>query len=474
MQADRSVFVIGKNGLGLMPTSPRKARLLIKAHKAEIVRKNPFTIRLLYKTGCAVQKTSLGIDTGSQHIGVAVVSEDCALLKAEWELRSTMEKRKLLEKRKELRRNRRYRKTPYRHPKFRHRTKRTYVEEKIRRHGHMTHWKKETTSFASSRPKGWLPPSVQSKVDHHARIIRRYMEALPPCTSLTLELARFDLQKIQDPDIEGVGYQLGRLYWFEDVKAYVLARQNYKCPLCGRKFGSVRQDDGTTVKARMHHIAYRSKGATDNPDSYLCVCDQCHSAAAHAEGGALDQLRKKARIGRGPRDITMMNIVSSRLKKAFPDAAITWGHITAADRKLLKLDKTHANDAVAIAKHRDIVDRQDLSIQDAPYATLYKQMRKKKRSLYEGIPRKGIKTPNRTAKRNRKNTKHVGVVCLLDKIKFHRGVGIVTGFGHSACRALRPDGTYLGSDEKHTKPFLPVSQIRVLCRHNNWVPARIT
>lgn len=51
------ILVIGVNGMGLMPTNPRKARLLIKNKKAKIVRTMPFTIKLLYKTGCATQKS---------------------------------------------------------------------------------------------------------------------------------------------------------------------------------------------------------------------------------------------------------------------------------------------------------------------------------------------------------------------------------------------------------------------------------
>ena len=68
------VFVIGLDGTRLMPCKPRKARKLIEAHKAEIYKKQPFTIRLLYKTGCATQPVTIGIDTGSQHIGIAVIS----------------------------------------------------------------------------------------------------------------------------------------------------------------------------------------------------------------------------------------------------------------------------------------------------------------------------------------------------------------------------------------------------------------
>ena len=179
MQKNKTVLVIGMNGLGLMPCTPRKARILLKEKRAKVVRKTPFTIRLLYKTGCATQPITLGVDTGSQHIGIGIVSDDTVLSKSEYELRSTMEKRRLMETRKRYRRGRRYRKTRYRHPKFRFHTKRTYAEKPMKRNGHLTHWKKDTISCMSNRPSGWLPPSVQSKCDHHIRIISRYAEALP-------------------------------------------------------------------------------------------------------------------------------------------------------------------------------------------------------------------------------------------------------------------------------------------------------
>ena len=44
-----SVFVVGLNGCRLMPTSERKARLLLKQGKAFVEQKVPFTIRLNYR-----------------------------------------------------------------------------------------------------------------------------------------------------------------------------------------------------------------------------------------------------------------------------------------------------------------------------------------------------------------------------------------------------------------------------------------
>lgn len=462
------VLVIGLNGIGLMPTTPRKARKLLEAHKAEVFRKHPFTIRLKYKTGCATQRCQVGTDTGSQHIGMAIVSNGKVLDKSEHELRSTMEKRKLMETRKTYRRGRRYRNTPYRHPKFRHHTKRTYMKEPIKRNGHLTHWKKETISFTSSRPEGWLPPSVQSKAEHHIDIINAYKEALPPDTKFTIELARFDMQKIKDPDVHGEEYQYGRLYAYENIKAYVLARQDYTCPICRQRFGAVRKD-GKSVKARMHHLHFRSEGASDNPDDYIAVCDYCHTPEAHQEGGELAKLRKKAINGRrGMRDMTMVNIVASKLRETFPFAKFTYGNITNADRKTLGLEKTHANDAVAIAKHRDIAELGDYTLYDTADTTLYKQVRKKKRSLHEANPRKGRKEPNREAKRNVKNAKERAGICLFDKIRYKEEVGVVTGFSKNQCRAVRNDGKYVGANEKYRSPMLSSKDIKVLHHNNNW------
>ena len=148
------VLVVGANGIGLMPTTPRKARVLLKCHKAVVCQKKPFTIRLNYKTGCATQHCELGIDTGTQHIGAGVMVGPDVLRKDEWVLRSTMTKRSLIETRKSMRKGRRHRNTGYRHPKFRPHTKREYSEKPVLRHKHKTHWIVKTNSFTTNREAG--------------------------------------------------------------------------------------------------------------------------------------------------------------------------------------------------------------------------------------------------------------------------------------------------------------------------------
>lgn len=227
-----SVFVVGLNGCRLMPVSERKARLLLKGGKASVYRKVPFTIKLNYKTGSTVQPGYLGIDTGSQHIGVSVVRQDGTVLhKEEIGLRDSMSKRKLLESRASSRRGRRYRKTRYRHPKWKPKTKRIY-SEKADRKGR--HWKKQKNTFTSKRQAGWLPPSLQSKTDHHIQWIRKLLHLLPEGYRLSIELGRFDPARMKDPGIHGELYQKGPQYDYENVRAYVLARDGY----AKRKAGS--------------------------------------------------------------------------------------------------------------------------------------------------------------------------------------------------------------------------------------------
>ncbi len=460
------VLVIGKNGLGLMPTTPRNARVLLEQGKAERVRKIPFTIKLLYKTGSATQDTTLGIDTGSQHIGAAVVTEEKVLGKAEYALRTTMEKRSLMEKRKEYRRGRRYRKTRYRKPKFKACTVRKYSETPIKRNAHMTHWIKKTMGFTTDRPNGWLPPSMQSKCDMHEQIMGRYRDALPKRTRIRLEAGRFDIARIKDPDVHNELYQQGPMYSYENVKAYVFDRDHYKCKVCGSKAGTKRKD-GTTVKLFAHHMDFKSRSATDNPDRMASVCDYCHTDRAHKPGGILyDWMFKGKKFKRGYRDMTFMNILRKRLWEAFPDAEFTYGNITQADRKVLKLKKSHANDAVAIAAG----NRQMKGSDGVP--VYYQQVRSRKRSLHEANPRKGRKEPNHLAKRNKKNTVSVKVngytFYIHDKVLYNGQTGWISGFTGASAYIKDADDNYIQMAKAKYKQ-VPLSKVRCLSHNHNWL-----
>ena len=112
------VYVLDKNGQPLMPTQRfGKVRRLLKEGKAKVVRREPFTIKLLYEPETnVVQECYCGVDTGSKHVGVAVVSNDRVLYQSQTELRNNIKKR--MDRRRAFRQNRRFRKIRYRKPRF--------------------------------------------------------------------------------------------------------------------------------------------------------------------------------------------------------------------------------------------------------------------------------------------------------------------------------------------------------------------
>ena len=84
------VYVIAQNGKPLMPTEHHgKVRWLVKRKRAKVVRRTPFTIRLLYGTGSErVQPVTLGADTGYQTAGYSVSTDKKVLFEAEEEMRT--------------------------------------------------------------------------------------------------------------------------------------------------------------------------------------------------------------------------------------------------------------------------------------------------------------------------------------------------------------------------------------------------
>ena len=78
------VYVLNKNGQPLMPTENyRMVRMLLKEKKAKVVRRTPFTIKLIVKTKEFTQPIVLGVDAGSKTIGFSASTELQELYSAE-------------------------------------------------------------------------------------------------------------------------------------------------------------------------------------------------------------------------------------------------------------------------------------------------------------------------------------------------------------------------------------------------------
>ena len=115
------VYVINKDGKPLMPTCPAAAILLLKDGKAKVIRRTPFTIKLLYQAMEYKQEVIAGMDTGSKKMGSAAVANGEVVYQSETELRTDISRK--MQRRKTYRRSRRSRKTRYRKPRFLNRGK---------------------------------------------------------------------------------------------------------------------------------------------------------------------------------------------------------------------------------------------------------------------------------------------------------------------------------------------------------------
>ena len=413
------VFVLNKHGKALMPCSTRKARLLLKEKKAKIISYKPFTIQLLYGSRGYKQEINIGVDVGSKNVGIAITSEDKVLAKGEIRFRTDI--KSLLETRKIYRRSRRNRKTRYRKPHFLNR----------------------------KRKEGWLPPSVESRIQHTFYWIDKFVSLLPN-PKLHLEVGKFDIQKMKNPDIQGKEYQEGPTASYHDVRYYVFARDHYTCQVCKQK----------NKILNTHHIVYRSHGGTDRADNLITVCTDCHTYENHQEGNALwdwMQRNKKAPIYK---DATFMNILRRRIFSKYPMARFTYGSETTPKRKELELEKTHANDAIAISGISTIKKNPSISFRIV-------QFRKKKRSLHEATARKGRKEPNRLSKRNQKNTPYLKGFFLNDYVEVFGLKGFITGFTNAGAYIKDIDGNYI---TKPTVSYKQVSfkEIRRIHHNNNW------
>lgn len=290
-----------------MPCKPSKARKLLRAGKAKVVKRTPFTIQLTVATGETVQPITLGVDSGYCHVGLSGVSQRAELIACDIRLRSDIVK--LNSERRAYRRARRFRKTRYRAPRFLNRR----------------------------QPDGWLAPSMQHKLDSHIKAID-WVKQILPVTAIVVEVAAFDIQKIKDPDIAGKQYQQGDQAGFWNVREYVLYRDGHQCQHC--------KGQSKDPVLNVHHIVSRQIGG-DRPDNLITLCETCHKK--HHAG----ELELKARPSKGFKAETFMSMVRWRLINQLADrgesVGYTYGHITKRQRIAQALPKSHIADAFVVA-----------------------------------------------------------------------------------------------------------------------------
>lgn len=200
----------------------------------------PFTIILKDRADGEAQDVELKVDPGSKTSGIALVGHfeqqgAVVLFGANLTHRGQAIKNRL-ESRRSLRHGRRGRKTRYRQPRFLNRT----------------------------RPKGWLPPSIESRV-RNVESIAAKLAARCPISAASVELVKFDAQAMQNPEISGTEYQQGELAGYE-VREYLLEKWGRKCAYCGAE----------NVPLQVEHIRPRAAGGGNRVSNLTLACRPCN------------------------------------------------------------------------------------------------------------------------------------------------------------------------------------------------------
>ena len=206
-----AVFVLDRHKKPLMPCSEKRARLLLERGRARIHKMSPFTIRLVDRL---VENSATAAASGQDRPG-------------------------LEDHRHGARSRKRYAGTPDGPCPDRGRAPRrpdtgcpdatadpcvvTVVNSQLRY--------REKRFDNRSKPEGWLAPSLQHRVDTVGSWVSRLQKLAPVTARSTWSLVRFDAHLMQDPSIEGEGYQQGSLFEYE-VREYCLEKWSRTCMYC--------------------------------------------------------------------------------------------------------------------------------------------------------------------------------------------------------------------------------------------------
>ena len=315
------VFVLDKHKKPLDPCHPARAKELLDKGKAVVALLIPFTVRLKDRVGGNVHPITVKLDPGSKVTGIAVTREaeegTHALWLGELEHRGDLIHKKLGQ-RAGYRRRRRSANLRYRVARFNNRRK----------------------------PKGWLAPSLMHRVVTTVNWVNK-LRKLCPITSIAMELVKFDLQKMENPEISGVEYQQGTLAGYE-VKEYLLERFGRKCVYCGKE----------NVPLETEHIIAKACGGSNKVSNLTLVCHECNQKKGKLS--IEEFLAKKpevlARIKRqlkAPmKDAAAVNSTRWVLKQALEATRLpvttASGGKTKFNRKQFGVPKGHALDALCV------------------------------------------------------------------------------------------------------------------------------
>ena len=310
------VFVLDSDKNKLEPCAPALARKLLKNKEAAVFRRFPFTI-ILKKTvdKPVLSNYQLKLDPGSKKTGIAIVNQESGevIFAAELEHRGEFIKSRL-EKRAGVRKSRRFRKTRYRKPRF---------LNKVR-----------------GKKKGWLAPSLMSRIYNVETWVRR-LSKLINISGISLELVKFDMQKMENAEISGIEYQQGTLEGYE-IREYLLEKYNRKCVYCKKD----------SVKLEIEHVIPKSRNGSNRVSNLVIACRNCNEKKASRTASEFGYKEIENMCKKPLRDASAVNITKNelhrRLKGFGLEVETGSGGLTKFNRTKQGLRKEHWIDASCV------------------------------------------------------------------------------------------------------------------------------
>lgn len=317
-----NVFVVDTNKQPLNTIHPGEARILLTRGKAAVLKRYPFTIILKVAIDDPdVAELRIKIDPGSKTTGIAILNDATGKVVFAVELSHQGEAiKKRLDKRRGVRRGRRNRQTRYRQARWKNRR----------------------------RPKGWLPPSLQSRISNIITWVRRFMRVCH-ITNISMERVKFDMQAMENPEISGVEYQQGTRAGYE-VREYLLHKWGRSCAYCCKK----------DIPLQIEHIVPRATYRDDRISNLCLACDKCNKRKGTKE--IKDFLKKKPELlkkilaqAKAPlKDAAAVNSTRkelfARLQALGLPIECGSGGLTKYNRTTRKLPKTHWLDAACVGE----------------------------------------------------------------------------------------------------------------------------
>lgn len=219
-----------------------------------------------------------------------------------------------MDSRRALRRSRRNRKTRYRKARFLNR----------------------------KRKEGWIPPSLQSRVDNIKNWVIK-LQKLCPLTNISYENVKFDIQLMQNPEISGIEYQQGELQGYE-VREYLLEKFNRKCVYCGIE----------NVPLEIEHINPKARGGSNRVSNLTISCKECNIAKGTQTAEEFGHPEINNLVKKSLKDAALVTATRWKifdvLKNIGLEIECGTGARTKMNRIKLGLPKDHHFDAVCVGQ----------------------------------------------------------------------------------------------------------------------------